>query len=411
MPHLNKQNKPLKMVSLFSGIGGFELAFQTVGIETILTCEIDPIAQQVLRTNLPNVELVADVCDLTNSPEGTDILCAGFPCQDLSPIGCKIGLAGTRSSLVKEVFRLLHQRKVEWVIFENVPNMLHLNKGETIRIIVEELELLGYNWAYRTVDSLAFVPQRRQRVYIVASLSNDPRDVVLSGNSVKKQGEITSEHFSEPCGFYWTEGKYALGLYQNAIPTLKVGSSIGIPSPPAIAFPNGDIASPDIRDAERFQGFPENWTASRSRTGRCSPSMWNSRAHTLLHPKNDQKRTSYEVRFSFRIVNSNLPNRERQWSANHHRSSSLVLSAVTRRYSISTISSFSSFLGIRNRRMAKRPPIQAMQARLLQGSSWLSTTWRVIATVSTSSMLAGVVSMSIRTNSRPTTIASRLCSR
>jgi len=91
-------------------------------------------------------------------------------------------------------------------------------------------------------------------------LHNDPKNVLLSGNSSKKQGVITTEAFTEPCGFYWTEGKYALGLYQNGIPTLKVGSSIGIASPPAIAFPDGVIASPDIRDAERFQGFPVDWT-------------------------------------------------------------------------------------------------------------------------------------------------------
>jgi DNA (cytosine-5)-methyltransferase 1 len=146
------------------------------------------------------------------------------------------------------------------VIFENVPNMLHLNRGETIRTIVDELEALGYNWAYRTIDSLAFVPQRRRRVYVVASLHCDPRNVILSGNSSKKYGEITSETFDDPCGFYWTEGKYALGLYKNAIPTLKCGSTIGISSPPAIAFPDGTVASPDIRDAERFQGFPADWT-------------------------------------------------------------------------------------------------------------------------------------------------------
>ena len=138
--------------------------------------------------------------------------------------------------------------------------MLRLKKGEAIRTIVEALEELGYKWAYRTIDSMAFVPQHRSRVYVVASLHNDPRDVILSGNSTKKQGVITTDTFSEPCGFYWTEGKYALGLYQNAIPTLKVGSSIGIASPPAIAFPNGMVASPDIRDAERMQGFPVDWT-------------------------------------------------------------------------------------------------------------------------------------------------------
>ncbi len=262
MSNKNNKSSSLKMVSLFSGIGGFELGFLNAGVSTVLTCEIDPVAQEVLKANFPNAELISDVCDLKELPDETDVLCAGFPCQDLSPIGCKVGLSGTRSSLVKEVFRLLKQKKVEWVIFENVPNMLHLRKGEAIRTIVEELEELGYNWAYRTIDSLAFVPQRRRRVYVVASLHNDPRNVLLSENYTKKYGEITSEEFSFPCGFYWTEGKYALGLYQNAIPTLKVGSSIGISSPPAIAFPNGDVASPDIKDAERFQGFPEDWTKS-----------------------------------------------------------------------------------------------------------------------------------------------------
>ena len=99
--------RPTKMVSLFSGIGGFEFGFQTCGIPTVLTCEIEPVAQHVLKSNFPNTELVSDVCELMNLPEGTDVLCAGFPCQDLSPIGCKVGMAGTRSSLVREVFRLL----------------------------------------------------------------------------------------------------------------------------------------------------------------------------------------------------------------------------------------------------------------------------------------------------------------
>lgn len=251
---------PKKMVSLFSGIGGFELAFQQVGIKTTLMCEIDPVAQHILKKNLPDVKLVDDVCNLKKLPKGTDVLCAGFPCQDLSSIGVKQGLDGERSSLVLEVLRLLRQDKVEWVIFENVPYMLHLKKGEAVRTIVEALEELGYKWAYRTIDSMSFVPQHRSRVYVVASLHNDPRDVLLSGNSLKKQGVITTDTFSEPCGFYWTEGKYALGLYQNAIPTLKVGSSIGIASPPAIAFPDGIVASPDIRDAERLQGFPVDWT-------------------------------------------------------------------------------------------------------------------------------------------------------
>ena len=98
------------MVSLFAGIGGFELGFQRVGIETVLACEIDPVAQSVLSANFPNTKIISDVCELKSLPIGTDVLCAGFPCQDISTIGIKTGLAGERSSLVTEVFRLLKNK-------------------------------------------------------------------------------------------------------------------------------------------------------------------------------------------------------------------------------------------------------------------------------------------------------------
>ena len=261
------------MVSLFAGIGGFELAFQRIGVATSLMCEIDPIAQQILSTNIPEAKLVGDICQLKKLPRGTDVLCAGFPCQDISTIGEKSGLSGTRSSLIKEVFRLLRESKVEWVIIENVTNMLHLKGGETIRTIINELETLGYNWAYRTINSLAFVPQHRCRVYVVASLHHNPNDVILSGNSDKELGVVDSTSFSAPCGFYWTEGKFAIGMYKNGIPTLKCGSTIGIPSAPAIAFPNGEVGCPDIRDAERFQGFPEDWTKPAEKVAKAS-SRW-----------------------------------------------------------------------------------------------------------------------------------------
>lgn len=248
------------MVSLFAGIGGFELGFNSIGVTTTLTCEIDPIAQHILKNRIPEAELVSDICSLKSLPSDTSILCAGFPCQDISTIGIKKGLSGTRSSLIKEVFRLLKRTKVEWVVIENVTNMLHLNNGEVINTIVTELEGLGYNWAYRTIDSLSFVPQHRKRVYVVASRHFDPRRVLLSDDSSVVIDRVSQDCAKHSCGFYWTEGKYAIGLYKDAIPTLKCGSTIGIASPPAILFPNGDISCPDIRDAERLQGFPADWT-------------------------------------------------------------------------------------------------------------------------------------------------------
>lgn len=251
---------PHEMVSLFAGIGGFELAFSRYGVRTILMCEIDPVAKQVLHSNLPDVAIIDDVKDIKRLPKETDLLCAGFPCQDLSSVGEKQGLSGSRSSLVKEVFRILRRKRVEWVIFENVSFMLSLNGGETISTIVTELEELGYNWAYRVIDSIAFVPQHRKRVYIVASIHNDPCSVLLSDSYIRSKNSINDTTFSHPLGFYWTEGRNALGLICDGIPTLKAGSTIGIPSPPAIAFPNGEVSCPDIRDAERLQGFPADWT-------------------------------------------------------------------------------------------------------------------------------------------------------
>lgn len=248
------------MVSLFAGIGGFELGFRTIGTETALMCEIDDVAKHVLQSNIPNVPIVEDVCSLKTLPSKTDLLCAGFPCQDLSSVGVKQGLDGSRSSLVKEVFRLLGKNKVEWVIFENVSFMLSLKGGEAIKSIVENLEKLGYNWAYRLIDSISFVPQHRKRVYVVASLHHDPCNIILSGESSINYGLINQTDFEKPLGFYWTEGRSALGLVSDAIPTLKAGSTIGIPSPPAIAFPSGHVATPNIRDAERLQGFPPDWT-------------------------------------------------------------------------------------------------------------------------------------------------------
>lgn len=259
---LRKRDCPKRMVSLFAGIGGFELAFQSIGVKTTLMCEIDPIAQQVLKSNFPNTKLVGDICELEKLPRWTNVLCSGFPCQDISTIGEKKGMSGERSSLITEVFRLLSQTKVEWVVIENVPNMIHLHKGEIIKIIIEELERLGYKWAYRTIDSISFLPQHRCRVFVVASLNHNPNDVLLSNNVESTLGVVDNLNFNSPYGFYWTEGKYAIGLYKDAIPTLKCGSTIGIPSAPAILFPNGEIGCPDIKDAERLQGFPPNWTVS-----------------------------------------------------------------------------------------------------------------------------------------------------
>jgi DNA (cytosine-5)-methyltransferase 1 len=255
----NQRKQRLNVVGLFSGIGGFELGMHAARNRTSLLCELDPAARAVLNIRFPRSEIIDDVRSIDSLPKGTDIVCAGFPCQDLSSVGQKEGINGARSSVVSEVFRILRKSPVEWVLIENVAFMLHLNSGLAMNFITENLERLGYSWAYRVLDSHAFgVPQRRKRVYLIASLHYDPRDVLLSQDTCSPL--CTKRSVDVPLGFYWTEGTYAVGFAVNAIPPIKGGSTIGIPSPPAVLFPDGRVVTPDIRDSERLQGFEANWT-------------------------------------------------------------------------------------------------------------------------------------------------------
>lgn len=250
-----------KVVSgLFAGIGGLELGFKRAGYHSSILCEIDPVAQHVLRAKFPGAQIVGDVKEL-KTIGACDVLCAGFPCQDLSSSGNKVGINGERSSLIDEVFRVLEASDARWVVVENVRFMLHLNGGEAMRRVIDGFERLGYNWAYRLINSQAFgVPQRRHRVYFVASKYEDPREVLLSDEGSTEVVEGDDISIDDHIGFYWTEGAYASGLSRNAIPPLKSGSTIGIPSPPAIYFPNGMVGMPAIQDAERLQGFDADWT-------------------------------------------------------------------------------------------------------------------------------------------------------
>lgn len=256
----------LKIVGLFSGIGGIELGFLKAGHQPILLCERDPAARAVLEARFPDTETVFDIRGLKSLPRDTDLVTAGFPCQDLSQAGSANGIRGARSGLVAHVFRLLRGRRVPWVLLENVPFMLWLSGGAAMRYVVARLEDLGYRWAYRLIETRSFgIPQRRQRVFILAALDDDPTEVLLKTTRPPTPG---LDYRGQSCGFYWTEGNRGVGWAVNSIPTLKGGSTWGIACPPAIWFPDGRIATPDIRDAERLQGFRPGWTSPAEAVGR-----------------------------------------------------------------------------------------------------------------------------------------------
>lgn len=262
----------LRMAGLFAGIGGIELGFQralgVAGVQTELLCESWAPAQAVLAQRFPDVPLHPDVRELTSVPGGIDVLAAGFPCTDLSQAGRTAGIAGAQSGLVGHLFEALRLGasgggRLPWLLIENVPNMLALDRGRAMRYLVSELEALGYRWAYRVVDSRAFgLPQRRRRVLLLASAVADPRPVLFSDDA---GGRPDDDYAEDAFGFYWTEGRGGLGWARDAVPTLKGGSTIGIPSPPAVWIPSAgagrQVVTPTVEDAEAMQGFPRGWTA------------------------------------------------------------------------------------------------------------------------------------------------------
>jgi len=250
---------------LFAGIGGFEVGLAKTGHELIWLCEIDPAARAVLKKRFDGIEIKEDIRLISRLPRGTELAVAGFPCQDLSQVGKARGVRGEKSGIVSHVFRLLEISRVPWVLLENVPFMLHLDRGAAMRYITSRLEALGYSWAYRTVDTRSFgLPQRRERVFLLAGLEEDPSRKLYVGST---SDTLAQKSDTPPCGFYWTEGNRGIGWAPNALPTLKGGSSLGIPSPPAIWLKDGSIVTPDLRDAERVQGFSADWTKPAESVG------------------------------------------------------------------------------------------------------------------------------------------------
>ena len=170
-------------VSLFAGVGGFDLALERNGVKVVASVEIDKTASAVLAKHFPNSQLFDDVCTVTGKDlinagfnPTTGVIVGGFPCQDLSVAGKRAGLSGKRSGLFYEIVRLLDETKAQNFILENVPGLLSSNKGADMGAVVGALVDLGYSLAWRVLDAQHFgVPQRRRRVFIVGCLGDDWR--------------------------------------------------------------------------------------------------------------------------------------------------------------------------------------------------------------------------------------------
>lgn len=171
----------MKFISLFTGIGGFDTGFEDAGMESVAQVEQNLDCLKLLEQRWPDILRLKDVKDARrdNLP-AADLVCGGFPCQDLSVAGRRAGLAGERSGLWFEFHRIIAEVKPRWVVIENVPGLLSSNGGRDFAVILRGLVECGYGVSWRVLDSQYFgVAQRRRRVFIVASLGSGRSAQVL----------------------------------------------------------------------------------------------------------------------------------------------------------------------------------------------------------------------------------------
>lgn len=167
----------MRFIDLFAGIGGFHLALSSLGLECVFACEWDKYAQETYLANF-GIQPMGDINQVKaeDIPE-FDILCAGFPCQPFSiagvskknSLGRKHGFDDEKQgNLFFEIMRIAKHHRPKVLFLENVKNLLSHDKGNTWSIIHQEISALNYEIFYQVIDGKDYVPQHRQRIFIIA---------------------------------------------------------------------------------------------------------------------------------------------------------------------------------------------------------------------------------------------------
>lgn len=320
----------MKYISLFAGIGGFDLALQRNGHECIYANEWDKYAAEIYNKNFHKGidEKEIDTRDIRTVPEDDipdhDILVGGFPCQAFSIAGKRKGFDDTRGTLFFEIARILRAKKPRLFLLENVKGLLSHDNGNTFKIIISTLDELGYDLQWQLLNSKNFgVPQNRERVFIIGNLRGTSRPEVFPVNQddnplVTKGGEqassaIISRTLTATDAKMHIDGNYIKQIVggsqgyrvydPSGISTTLAGESGGVGANTglyAIAIDRGIIKEKSIvtsldanyykgldnhqartgimegmkirrltpLECERLQGFPDGWTDSISDTQR-----------------------------------------------------------------------------------------------------------------------------------------------
>lgn len=250
--------------SFFSGVGGFDLAFEKNGFSTSFYCENNDFCRSVLKRHYPSVPNCSDIGDL--DPEVipfAQVWAAGFPCQDLSlartPHGKRSGLSGSRSGLFFTFLEHLSVHRPEVVLLENVVGLLSSHKGADFKALVSSLTQLGYAVAWRVLNARYFgAPQSRPRVFICA-WQGSPEKAVKS----LYEDQISTKPKNERRGFVAVSNCKDSGASVSEI-SFCISATSGRHT--GLDWARSYVTYPEkVRrltplECERLQGFPDNWT-------------------------------------------------------------------------------------------------------------------------------------------------------
>lgn len=271
---------------LFAGIGGFHLGLKK-NFECVGACEIDRHARQVYSKHFPNVRIWEDATKL--SPEELpdfDILTAGFPCQAFSLAGKRLGFEESRGTLFHEIARIAKQKRPGILFLENVRGLLYHDDGRTLTTIIKTFHELGYDIEWQVINSKHFVPQNRERIFIIGHLGDKPSRKIFPLGEINQINVGTPEKAQE-------QGQRLRGAYTRTIDsnyakgggsrTMILMTGHNTQNGKKIEF-NHAFALTTLREqvvchknkvrqltpleCERLQGFPDGWTDGLSNTHR-----------------------------------------------------------------------------------------------------------------------------------------------
>jgi len=215
----------LNFIDLFAGIGGFRLGMEQAGHKCVGFCEIDKYARQAYKANF-NTEGEWERHDITTVKDSeirtlgesrqVDVICGGFPCQAFSVAGKRAGFDDTRGTLLFEITRFARILKPKYLFLENVKGLLNHDKGWTFETIINALDELGYDAEWQVFNSKNYIPQNRERVFIIGHLRG------ASTNQIFPFGRTSSQTLKQIIG-----GKQGNRVYDVSGVTCSLSSEGG----------------------------------------------------------------------------------------------------------------------------------------------------------------------------------------